>query len=292
MRHYPLLTQAEQVGLPQLVTTPIALPSKFEDSTHQVFVCDTVDGRMVLKVCDQAGVDQSDFWQGLNHLFGADFPNSLGHIKHTHALLNNLGVYTVPDFVASKQNRFVLTRFVDGVDVDAEQVTDKMVLNLAKHVSLLHQYKQPTWGALHAPVYSASEWSKRLHATLAAMASKSVVTIPGALLEKTLQQVATQQHTEFVPLMLDLRWDQFRTAGNNGALALVDLDAFVMGPRALELVLLEYILTPAQFAIFKAEYTAANDWPVYEAQKSCYQLLLFLMQVLGEVDLAKWMRQG
>ena len=291
MHTYPLLTALEQAALPKLMAAPILLPSKFDDSTHQIWLCETLDGRMVLKVCNQAAVAKSGFWLGVNHLFGADFPNSLGQIQQTHALLNNLGVYTVPDFVASSSNRFVLTRFVEGVDVDASQVTDAMVLRLAKHVGLLHQCQQATWGELHTPAYPASDWCKRLHATLVALAEQSAVTIPDALLEGVLKQVSTLEEPEFVPLMLDLRWDQFRTAGDKGALALIDLDAFVMGPRALELVLLEYVLTPAQFPIFKAAYTKRNEWPSYASHKPCYQLLLFLMQVLGETDLASWMKR-
>lgn len=291
MYTYPLLTALEQAALPKLMAAPILLPSKFDDSTHQIWLCDTMDGRMVLKVCDHAAVAKSGFWNGVNHLFGADFPNSLGQIQQTHALLNNLGAYTVPDFVASSSNRFVLTRFVEGVDINAMQVTDSMVLGLAKHISQLHQYKQETWGALHNPVYLSNDWSRRLHATLVTLATQSAVTIPDVFLDDVLKQVSTLEESTFVPLMLDLRWDQFRTAGDKGALALIDLDAFVMGPRSLELVLLEYVLTPAQFSMFKAAYTKRNEWPSYASHKPCYQLLLFLMQVLGETDLMSWMKR-
>ena len=302
---YPLLTPTEQANLPSLTITPTALPSQFEDSTHQVFLCDTVDGRMVLKVCDETAVEKSGFWQGANLLFGANFPNNLAQIEHTHELLSEQGLYAVPDFMASSrsdsEHGFVLTRFVEGVDVTAEQVTDAMVLQLAEHIAQLHQQVQPTWGRLHIeshkPTYEATEWGKRLQATLAALADKSAVSIPESILQDVLSRASQLQETEFVPMMLDLRWDQFRRIGNgqakeqSGELALIDLDAFVIAPRALDLVLLKYILTPPQFALFKATYTTSHDWPDYSAQKPCYQLLLFLMQVLGETDLAQWVER-
>ena len=302
MLTYPILTPSEQANLPRLIIAPTALPSQFEDSTHQVFLCDTADGRMVLKVCDEAAVAQSGFWQGLNLLFGADFPNNLAQIQHTHELLSKQGLYAVPDFVASSRGEFphdfVLTRFIEGVDVEASQVTDAMVVQLAKHITQLHQMTHSTWGGLYAPTYQAAEWGERLHDTISALAAKNAVSVPEALLQDILSQASQLQETTFVPMMLDLRWDQFRQVDHAQAnvqadtLALIDLDAFVMAPRALDLVLLAYILTPPQFALFKTTYTTTHDWPDCSAQQPCYQLLLFLMQVLGKTDLAQWMKRA
>ncbi len=290
---YPLLTSLEQANLPRLTAIPTVLPSKFADSTHYIFLCDTTDGRMVLKVCNEAVITKSGFWHGINNLFDTDFPNSLRVIKQTHDLLSDQGLYAVPEFMASN-HRFVLTRFVAGENLDAEQVTNAMVVQLAKHIAQLHQTPQSLWGAIHAPIYQVADWHIRLHATLLTLSAESAVVIPGTLLQKVLAQTGQLQKSEFVPMMLDCRWDQFRRIGNAeppNELALIDLDAFVIGPRALEFVLLEYVLTPSQFAIFKTAYMANNSWPDYATQKPCYQLLLFLMQVLGETDLEKWMRQ-
>ncbi len=291
MHTYPLLTALEQAELPALTAVPSLLPGKFADSTHQVFLCETIEGRMVLKVCDEGSVTQSGFWQGLNHLFLADFPNSLEQIDRTHALLAMQGCCVIPDFVASSRGRFVLSRFLSGDDVDAAQITDVMVVQLAKHVGKLHQQSQSTWGNLHSSVYEARDWPKRLHATLLALAAQSGVTIRKSFLQDVLAQANAIEESEFAPIMLDLRWDQFRTLEQSNQLALIDLDAFVIGPRCLELVLLEYVLTPKHFTLFKATYMDKNDWPDYSAQKTSYQLLLFLMQVLGETDLASWMKR-
>lgn len=294
---YPLLTPLEQANLPALTATPTALPSQFEDSTHQVFLCDTDDGVMVLKMCDELAVVKSGFWQGANHLFGADFPNSLAYIQQTHDLLTKQGLYAVPNFVVSSrcdsQQQFVLTRFIEGEEVTAVKVTDAMVVQLGKHIAHLHQQAQSTWGNLHAPSFQAVEWSERLQATLTTLSAQSKVAIPEPLLQAVLALASVLEESEFVPMMLDLRWDQFRRVGNekSDVLTLIDLDAFVMAPRALDLVLLEYILTPPQFTLFKAMYSNAHDWPDYALQKPCYQLLLFLMQVLGETDVESWMNR-
>jgi hypothetical protein len=291
MHSYPLLTPLEQDNLPALIAVPNLLPSKFADSTHQVFLCETVDGPMVLKVCDEGSVTQAGFWQGLNHLFLADFPNSLAQIDRTHDLLAKQGCFAIPGYVASSRGRFVLSRFILGEDVEAARITDAMVMQLAQHIGQLHQLSQSTWGNVHAPVYEARDWPKRLHATLLALAAQSGVTIRKSFLQDVLTQANAIQESEFSPIMLDLRWDQFRTLEQSNQLALIDLDAFVIGPRTLELVLLEYVLTEQQLALFKVTYTQMNNWPDYSAQKVSYQLLLFLMQVLGEADLVSWMKR-
>jgi hypothetical protein len=286
---YPQLNATEQADLPKLIAEPIVMPSKFEDSTHQLWHCQTSEGEMVLKVCNRAGVANSSFWLGLNHLFAADFPKSLGSIHLTHDFLMQYGALNVPDFIAASANRFVLTRFLVGVDLEANAVDEQWVIALAKHIAKLHQRIDQQWGSLHAPQCSANDWPARLQNTLAFLLQQNKVEIT-AQIQAILAQTNNIKETEFVPMMLDLRWDQLRNLENK-SLALIDLDAFVIGPKNLDLVLLRYVLTPVQLLLFKQEYCQTHAWPDDAAQTPCYQLLLFLMNVLGETDLAKWMKQ-
>jgi len=286
---YPLLTPAEQASLPTLVAEPNPIQAKFEDSTHQLFYCQTTDGEMVLKVCHEATIRSSHFWLGANHLFAANFPDSLGDIHLTHHFLQKNGALTVPGFVAANAQRFVLTRFLAGKDLDAELIADDWVIQLAEHIVKLHQCTYTSWGQLHAPKLPAIEWSGRLHQTITFLAKQKGTLIDKTLLAEVLANAENIRETQFVPMMLDLRWDQFRSGTND--LALIDLDAFFIAPRALDLVLLEYVLTPTQLALFKQHYIQIHNWPEHGAYKSCYQLLLFLMNILGETDLAKWMQQ-
>lgn len=288
MLTYPQLTDAEQADLPKLLAAPIAIPSKFNDSTHQVWHCQTNDGEMVLKVCNPATVGQSAFWLGLNHLFGANFPNSLGDIQRTHDFLLQNGALKVPVLVASKANRFVLTRFLAGQDVDSAHVDDQTVIRLAKHIASLHQHTNSHWGNCHAPTFTGQDWSMRLQNTLQYLAEQSNTPIDKHLLAEGLKQAGEIQETSFVPMMFDLRWDQLRVCDGH-ALALIDLDAFVIAPKNLDLTLLANLLTPAQWLLFKRHYVSIQAWPDDTQPQPCYQLLLFLMQVFGETNLASWM---
>jgi len=129
-----------------------------------------------------------------------------------------------------------------------------------------------------------------LHDTLVCLTEQQQPRIAEALLPEVLAQAAQCHASDFVPMMLDLRWDQFRCLSTN-QLVLIDLDAFVIAPRALDLVLLEYILTPSQLALFKQHYTQTHAWIEHSAHTPAYQLLLFLMNILGETDLVRWMQR-
>jgi len=224
----------------------------------------------------------------MNHLFEIDFPDSLAHIDKTHHFLTEESELQIPEHIASQASLFVLARYLEGKDVDFEHVSDDMVIQLARHIAKLHQIQQSNWGAFHQTEMPSSQWSARLQSTLSKLAEMHRITIPEQVLEKALQQAAYLNIETFVPIMLDLRWDQM--LHQQGQLsAIVDMDAFVVGPRELELVLLEYQLNEHQAGVFAQAYRASAEWPDLTEQRFCYRLLLFMMNSLGETDLKKWM---
>jgi len=283
---YPRIPIDLQAGLPQLIGPPRALPALFEDSTHQLWQCDTEDGDMVLKVCNKEVVTNSAFWQGMNALFASDFPSSLGEMDKTYTFLTAHSPLLIPRLVASSKNSFVLTAFLTGVDMSADSVSEKLVIKLAVHLAQLHQQTYSTWGHLHRPEFDASEWSSRLVSTLTMLAQQQGL-INHEQVKQAIKQAENITSNYFVPIMPDLRWDQFRI-DKDGRLALMDLDAFVIGPRELELVLLEYILDKPHHSIFKKTYQTMLDYPDLSKVRLSYQILLFTMNVLGETDLMKW----
>jgi hypothetical protein len=114
--------------------------------------------------------------------------------------------------------------------------------------------------------------------------------IPENILSFALEQAKGINVEKFMPIMPDLRWDQFLSQQNK-LTALVDLDAIVLGPRELELVLLEYLLDEKQAALFKLYYQRQHSFPDLSKVRDTYRLLLFLMNVLGEKNIATWLQQ-
>ena len=285
---YPQLTPREQMHLPELTAAPTALASKYEDSTHQLWHCETHQGELILKVCQEETVVASDFWPGMNQLFAADFPSSLGKADSIYHFVRMHGALEVPDLIASSASRFVLARYVDGQDMDTSSIQECDVIALANHIGMLHQHTYKRWGKLYAPEFTPHEWTLRLQQSLQVLAQKLRKPSDIVLFEEVVAHVGHIHETEFVLVMMDFRWDQLRRI-STGGLALLDLDAFVIAPKSLDLVLLSCALSPTQFALFKEHYSRWHAWPDFQQQKSCYLLLLFLMNILGETDLARWM---
>lgn len=289
MVNYPSLTPSQQQDLPALIKPASLITAKFADSTHQLWQCQTVDGPMMLKVCNRDTVAVSSFWQGINSLFAMSFPACLADMAAIYQRVQTISPLMVPEHIASdfaEPASYVLVRLIAGDDVNADAISDQMVQNLAHHISDCHRHQSATWGTLLTPHFSEDQWSTRLQYTLQQLAASQ--TIPQTILQEALQQAAKINHTDYVPIMLDLRWDQFLYQKSE-LLAIVDLDAFVTGPRALELVLLEYLLDESQAAIFKQRYELNHVIPNLTEVRTAYRLLLFLMNVLGEQNISAWM---
>lgn len=290
MYSYPELSQQQQESLPVLHAPALPLDAQFPDSTHQLWQCDTADGKMILKVCHQQRVQDSMFWLGINHLFQLDFPQSLAHTEAISRFLQTNGVFSAPEIVAEQAGHFVLVRYLEGMDLTADKVDDYIVTQLAHHWGKLHQHISIKWGSIEKPIFSANDWPVRLEQTIQILAKSNGSLIPADILKMSYRQCGALSPEQFVPIMPDFRWDQLRQC-DDGTLAIVDLDAFVRAPRELEWVLLEYLLSPQQAKLFTEVYTQYQPIPDLSDCRLSYRLLLFLMNVLGETDLRKWCQQ-
>jgi len=285
---YPKLTAQQQESLPLLITPALAIPSQFDDSTHKLWRCETEQGSLILKACDHDSIQKSAFWQGMNSLFSVDFPRSLRNIDAIYSKISENEAVTVPLFIAAESNSYVLAEWLEGDAVLAEDVTDVMVIQLAEHLGKLHAQVKTTWGPIHQANLGAEQWGSRLYNTIQNLADNSSTAIPNDFVTSCSQQVEAMEVEQFSPIMIDLRWDQFLQQDNR-LKALVDLDAFVYGPKELELVLLEYLLNAEQAALFKQHYQQYAEFRDLSSIREVYRLLLFLMNVLGETDLDRWL---
>jgi len=224
----------------------------------------------------------------MNSLFAINFPMSLGNIASVYQQISNSSRLSIPPLIASAEAEFVLTEWVPGNDVLAEAVNEETISSLAKHLGLLHQLQCSHWGGLQKPEFTATEWPLRLKITLQALSQQQASSVDQAVLHQALIQTKHLSEFMFVPIMPDLRWDQFLMQDNKLS-ALVDLDAIVCGPRTLEFVLLEFLLNQQQADCFVAEYQRYQSIPDLADVRLPYRLLLFLMNVLGETDLDAWL---
>ncbi len=262
----------------------VPISAKYADSTNQLWWAISEHRRVgVLKLCHIDGVAESVFWQGMQGLFGLHYPSSMGLYAQVYSLLSQLCQVPVPKLIAAQSASEQYAGFLYAQALPGESLEDradeKMVQQLALHLSALHRHQQSQFGSLFAPQFGASEWWARVEQTIADLAQQQ-----GMAFDVRVPQTPPQN---FVPIMPDLRWDQFLQQSSK-LTGLVDLDAFVLGARELEFVVLEYLLDEQQTLWFKRYYEL--EIPKLDACRVIYRQLLFLMNILGVESIDDWMQ--
>lgn len=275
-----------------------ALPRLFEDSTNRLWEVRWLrDGQPqegVLKLCRQTDLKDSSFWQAMRQLFGVSYPLQMADFQTLYRQLSIWSPLQVPKlFLAADDpalaRGWLLTEKLEGRSLSVQPESTAIAEDLARHVGQLHQQRSPYYGEWHTPKGKAVDWPLAVCNTVADLAAQTQQDIRD--FEPALQRFVQEGgalSAGFVPIMPDLRWDQF--LHKEGRLsALVDLDALVWGPVELEWVLLEYLLNAEQAEAFARVYQTYRPLPELTQVRTVYRLLLFFMQVLGEGALARWM---
>ena len=294
-----------------------SIPQAFSDSTHHLWRLERskLDQKNhFLKICSNT---ESPFWQIMRDLFDFDLRIGLANFADTYTFIDKSCSLEIPALIKAETlengNTYILTSKLKGKAVS--NINEQMITQLANHLAELHSNTRNTWGSLNNPKFNASDWSNRLQAVLQNSSNKwggvsratarqrwsvsdddpngdiqSSILQSDKYLKSALVACTLIETTEFVPMMPDLRWDQFNQ--QKGSLsALVDLDAFVYAPRELDFVILEYLLSADQINIFIQTYTKHHSIPEINQVREAYRLLLFYMQILGEDDLEVWMNK-
>ena len=279
------------------VDSVVAMTNKFEDSTNLLWLCDSKQSEpAVIKVCDWQDVEDSDFWLGMRALFNLQYPQQMGFYAKVYELINDVTVLSIPELLACESATPDYAGFLycsklpgqvleDGVEGG---VNEQMVRQLVHHLTQLHNVTNNQFGTLFNPEFSKALWWLKIRSTITLLAEKQGVKIDRNL-ESTLFKSQQACPVQFVPIMPDLRWDQFLTDSEK-LTGLVDLDAMVFGAVELEFVVLEYLLTEQQAVLFKQVYQMEHDLPDLRACRDVYRVLLFLMNILGEKSLYAWMQ--
>lgn len=272
------------------------IPQRYDDSTHELWRLETNEpesdaSALFLKICNNTS---SPFWQIMQHLFGFKLTAEINNFEQLYSLIAKSTSLEIPQISKAEtvddNKAFILTSELKGFAVDKADVTHTMVEQLAEHLAALHQLNYSNWGSMISSNLQNREWPDRLSVTLGKFAGTSEVDIPGEILLQALDSSKSINTESFIPMIMDLRWDQFHQCQGELS-ALLDLDAFVLAPRELEFVFLEYILTAEQCSHFKKIYSNHHAVPELSNVRPAYRLLLFLMQVLGENNIQAWMNK-
>lgn len=285
-----LIMQSQQLSV---------MPRPFSDSTHLLWQGFWPEKAQwgVIKVCLPEQLADSPFWQGMHGIFGLALPEEMAHYTAVYAQVAAWTPLQVPVLWEAGSAQAGYGGWLWAQKVEGELKTppssDTDALErLAEHLNALQAQQSDRFGPLFEAVYPAEQWGNRVLATLVALAARADVDLQPYADEMAVFRGFYAGRAEadwrFVPIMPDLRWDQFLFRQNKLAV-LVDLDAVVWGVPELEWVLLEYLLDASGAQRFAQHYARTAEMHILSAVRTVYRLLLFFMNVLGRTDLSDWM---
>ena len=248
------------------------LPRAFEDSTNDLWRLHRRPGPDWLMRIPRPGAEDTPFWRGMSGLFG--WP--LNELESRYRAIARLSPLRIPGPVgrieAMEDEAHFVTEWLVGEPAVASPANAE---RLGHHLAALHD--------LSGEGHGKAGWWERLAEVLETLGGDLPHTRHYADAARRLLAPA-----EWGWVLPDIRWDQFLM--REGRLdALVDIEAFVVGPPALDFIALEYQLDDEQARRLVAAYRKHRPLPDLATCRAVYRYLFFLMGILGETDLERWM---
>lgn len=238
-----------------------------------------------------------EFWWGCKYIFGID-PRFMTYFAHNSNIINANSTIAAP--------RVLSKGIMAGKEYIVVQKMNGNVLQSFTNQSheLLHQFG--VWLAnvhliafdFFGNVAKTTMASKEQFHSRLAQAMKLLVERDYGdnckikeKLEHMLNELSVQPvPTHFCPVLVDMDPSQFLT--ENGLIsAIVDVEAYVVGPRELDFIGLEYVLDEKSSKSFIDGYTTILDIPDLSKCRHTYRYLYRLLGVQGSIDLDTWLAQ-
>ncbi len=249
------------MNLQKLFTAPIVeqnyLDPGYSGHSSDVWHITTAQEEVVVRVVRQQGELDGPFWQGCAFLFGLD-PRNIFDLEPINALLASVCPISVPQVLRkgiTDNGPYVIVEYMPGFPLDnfsslSEAALEELGLALAR----IHTRRFDYFG----------------HAT-----------------GRVCSPLATFQ-TRLVETMVDMDPTQFLTDGERLS-ALVDTEAYAIGPRELDFIALEYVFAPREASALARGYNTILPVPDLSVVRSVYRYLYRLIGIQKRMPLETWM---
>jgi hypothetical protein len=243
----------------------------------------------------QPGGTMYEFWWGCHHLFGID-PRRVFDQEPLNACLNRVSPIPAPRVLRKghlEGRPVVVVERMPGAALQSFRGQPAALLEeFGAALARVHAFRfaecgSPTGGFRYPP----AEFPGRLVETMRQMVAREYQGEPRirAELEGICRAAAALPPPDAGALaLIDIGPEQFLTDGRR-VTAVVDTEAYVIGPRELDFIGLEYSLDAQSAAPFLAGYRSVLPPPDLSQVRRVYRYLYRLLGVKGQVDLDPWL---
>jgi aminoglycoside phosphotransferase (APT) family kinase protein len=273
----------------------VELDSGFDDHGSSVFRVRTASEHVVVRSFRDE-LAQGPFWGCLHELFGVD-PRATSEVVGLHALLSTISPIPVPRVLRvgeAADRTWLVVELMPGARLERfDELSDAALLAFGRGLAAIHRSRFSTLGNPSATLrYPAAEFPRRLAGAL----RRSVERYPECAAARPLLDEMSAAAAALAPpaegalVLADLFPPQFLHEGGRLA-ALIDIDAYVIGPRELDFVCLEYFVDTRAAAILAAGYSELAALPPLQAVRRVYRYFLWVLTMNPRgLEIDRWMR--
>lgn len=273
----------------------IELSPGYDDHSSDVWLVKTGDEEVVIRSSRMVEEPSNDFWWGCKRIFGID-PRNVFELVHVNNTLSEITSIPIPK-VLNKRNLFskeyIVVEKLNGVVVHSFIDQPSSVLqSLGEGLAKIHSYKENYIGNPSGSVkVKLDHFHQYLIIAIREIISKFYAEhdqIKEKYIEvvNILNNLPPPKNSTFV--LVDIDPTQF-LANSKEVTGLVDTEAYVIGPRELDFIGLEYILDEKAARDFKIGYEKIMDIPNLTECRLPYRYLYRLLSVQGSVDINNWL---
>ena len=274
----------------------------YSDHATDVWRVRTRSGTQALRIFRAAQAWGGPFWDGLKWLFGWQMQDPSG-VAARHRFLRAASGLAAPEVLGSGRAgelSYLRMQWMPGVPCDSfAELTPAGLREFGRSLARLHARTFDCAGMLPLPREVPREaFPARVQSTLERLVEnyhRERADLRGALGEM-LERAAgllpdAILRESFAPVMMDIDARQYLRQPGGPICAVVDTDACVAGPRALDFINLEYVLMPAQAIEIAGGYTETLPLPELAELRPLYRYLCLALEVQGDPPLEEWLAQ-
>jgi hypothetical protein len=291
----------EKYGLQQLFDEPIEeitmLDPGYSGHASDVWLVKTASKEVVVRSSRWRHEPNREFWWGCKFMFGID-PRHMIYFEENSKVLNAIPHILAPAILSKAKmdgREYLVVEKMKGTALPSfTNQSDEMMQQLGGWLAKIHLNTFDFFGNLAGTRTEKKElFHTRLAEAMKLLVERDYVNnseIRERLEHMTNELSALPVPQHFCPILVDLDPSQFLT--DNGMIsAIVDTEAYVVAPRELDFIGLEYVLDEQASKAFLAGYTTILDIPELANCRKVYRYLYRLLGVHGSVELDKWFAQ-
>ena len=269
----------------------------YSGHASNVWIVRTLSGESVVRSSRLEQEPDHEFWWGCHFLFGID-PRYMIHFEKNSELLNTIPDIPAPKILSKAEldgKEYLVVEKMRGKAMESfTDQSEELLWQFGVWLAKVHRSRANFFGNI---AKTRTEHKDRFHMRLAeairTMAEREypedskIRKMAGEILEE-LESLPVPDW--FCPILPDMDPSQFLSEDGR-ITAIVDIEAYAVGPRIFDFIGLEYVFDKEASGPFLEGYRSVLDVPSLSGYRKVYRYFYLLLGVQGSVDPDEWLAQ-